>query len=141
MEPGELWVSCSSHSSHGWEVPWWGAGQQDWSQLGGCHWVPRAQHMGAQVQITFKTTETNTFPGLLSSGDPNPGFWSWASQLLRKATVAPVHVMSPVARVVVFSFLALQSSRRYLWCCLAQEVPHFSFLLWENAQRTKNNKF
>lgn len=81
------------------------------------------------------------FPGLMSPGDHGPRFQSWASQLSRTATLAPGHVMSPVARVMVFSFQAMQSSRTHLWCCLVQEVPHFSFLLWENVQRIKNNKF
>lgn len=42
---------------------------------------------------------------------------------------------------MLFCFQALQSSRRCLRCCLAQEAPHFSFLLWENVQRKKYNRF
>lgn len=75
----------------------------------------------------------------MSSGDLSPGFQSWASRLPRTAALAPVHVMSPGVRVMVFSFQALQSSR-CLWRCLAREAPHFFFLLWENVQRTKYNR-
>lgn len=51
LKPGELWVSYRGHSSRGSEMLWWGAGQQDWSRLGGCErrWVPLAQRTDAQV--------------------------------------------------------------------------------------------
>jgi len=147
LKPGELWVSCRGHSSRGSEVLGWAEGQRGCSGLGECE--RRRVPLRSAWMLTYELHLRELSKGVLTQHLS----WTrvlrralpWLSELgitaSRDSSFGPAPVMSPAAWGMVFALLALQSSGRHLWCCLTREVPHFCFLLWENVQRTKNNKF